>query len=527
MTEELAIQTIGLEKSFKEKEVLKGITLQVPKGSVFALLGENGAGKTTFINLLTTLSAADAGEAIVAGYDVLEEPELVREAITVTGQNVTVDPVLTGYENLVLIGKLRHVPDPQKTARELLGRFELQEAGDKPTQTYSGGMKRRLDIALSLIGDPDVIFLDEPSTGLDPAARREVWDTIDKLAQSGTTIFLTTQYMEEAEHLADIIAVLHGGRIIALGDKAAIKTAAGDTESLEEAFLALTAKGGDGLDPFDAYAVGESGAKKDAAKLMQPKERKVKRRFFKDTWTLTARMLKHNIRSMDTVMTVLGMPVLILLVFVFVLGGAMDTGEVRYVDFIVPAVLLMCMASGVSYTAFRVNGDVQSGMFDRFRTMPIARSALIGGHVAASVIVNAISCLALIAIAVLIGFRPQADAVQWVTVAGLLLLTLVAFTAIGVAFGIIARSSEGSGMFTYLLMGLLFVSSGFAPTETMPAPLQVFADYQPMTPIINSIRGAFLGLDADGQTLIALVWLLAITIVFTVIGIRVIRKQKA
>jgi ABC-2 type transport system ATP-binding protein len=238
--DKLAVIVRDLQKAYGAHEVLRGVDLSVPRGVVFALLGANGAGKTTTISILTTLLKPDAGTALVAGFDVLAQPAQVREAITVTGQNVSIDPVLTGMENLVLIARLRHVPNPKQVAIELIERFGLSAAAAKPTGTYSGGMKRRLDIAMSLIGDPQLIFLDEPTTGLDPAGRREVWSAIERLAHQGTTVMLTTQYMEEAARLADSIALLHQGTIVAFGDQAAILAAAGDAQDLESAFLTLT-----------------------------------------------------------------------------------------------------------------------------------------------------------------------------------------------------------------------------------------------------------------------------------------------
>ncbi len=217
------IQIQGLQKSFKNLNVLKGVDLAVEKGSIFALLGSNGAGKTTLIRILATLLPSDSGSASVAGSDVSVDPDRVRRAISLTGQFTAVDDVLTGRENLVLIAKLRHLPQPQRIADELLERFNLTEAANRRAGTYSGGMRRRLDIAMSLIGNPEVIFLDEPTTGLDPEGRIEVWNTIKALANSGTTVFLTTQHLEEAEQLADHIAILHEGKIIANGTLDALK----------------------------------------------------------------------------------------------------------------------------------------------------------------------------------------------------------------------------------------------------------------------------------------------------------------
>jgi ABC-2 type transport system permease protein len=234
-----------------------------------------------------------------------------------------------------------------------------------------------------------------------------------------------------------------------------------------------------------------------------------------DTWTLAVRMLKHNVRSPDTIMTVLATPLMLLFAFVFVLGGAMDTGSVPYVNFVAPVVLLMCIISGVSYTAFRVNRDVTGGMFTRLRAMPVARPALVGGHILASVIVNAVSVAVIFAVDLLIGYRPAADAGGWAISVTVLLACLVVFSVMGVAFGLIAKTDEGSGMFSYAALGLLFVSSGFAPTSSMPGPVAAFADHQPMTVIIDTIRGAQLGLAGQGSTWAAFAWLAAMFAGFT------------
>ena len=214
---ESAIRVEGLRKAFKDQEVLRGVNFEVSRGEIFALLGSNGAGKTTTINILATLLKADGGTASVNGYDVVAAPEKVRQSISLTGQFAAVDDLLTGRENLILIARLRDVPEPAQVADELLARFGLTEAANKRASAYSGGMTRRLDIAMSLVGAPSVIFLDEPTTGLDPEARLEVWRTVKTLADGGTTILLTTQYLDEAEQLADRVAILHGGTIIADG----------------------------------------------------------------------------------------------------------------------------------------------------------------------------------------------------------------------------------------------------------------------------------------------------------------------
>ncbi|WP_419997165.1 ATP-binding cassette domain-containing protein [Streptomyces boninensis] len=220
-----AISAIDLRKSYGDKTVLDGIDLNIPAGSVFALLGPNGAGKTTAVKILSTLIAADGGQAQVAGHDIATAPDGVRAAIGVTGQFSAVDGLITGEENMLLMADLHHLPkrEGRRTAAELLERFDLVEAAKKPAQSYSGGMKRRLDIAMTLVGNPRIIFLDEPTTGLDPRSRNNMWRIIRELVSDGVTVFLTTQYLEEADELADRIAVLNDGKIAAEGTAEELK----------------------------------------------------------------------------------------------------------------------------------------------------------------------------------------------------------------------------------------------------------------------------------------------------------------
>ncbi|MDR0140320.1 ABC transporter ATP-binding protein [Metabacillus idriensis] len=244
------ISVKGLKKSFADKEVLKGVDFEVQRGEIFALLGSNGAGKTTIVSILSTLMRADGGEAAICGYDVKRQTDHVRQHISLTGQFAALDGMLTGRENLRMIARLRGVSSPAHAADNLLEKFSLTEAADRRADTYSGGMKRRLDIAMSLIGNPSVIFLDEPTTGLDPEARMEVWNTVRELAIGGTTILLTTQYLEEAEQLADRIAILHGGKMITTGTLAELKKMFPQAKveyiekqpTLEEIFLAIIGK---------------------------------------------------------------------------------------------------------------------------------------------------------------------------------------------------------------------------------------------------------------------------------------------
>nr|WP_277988737.1 ATP-binding cassette domain-containing protein [Ktedonosporobacter rubrisoli] len=242
----IAIQVKGLQKSYKKLKVLQGANFTVERGSIFALLGSNGAGKTTLVKILTTLLKQDGGTAMINDFDVASQPELVRQSLSLTGQFAAVDEILTGRENLILIARLRHLTQPRQVADELLAGFGLTEAANRRASTYSGGMRRRLDLAMSLVGTPPILFLDEPTTGLDPQARIEVWKVVKELASSGITVFLTTQYLDEAEQLADRIAK---GKIIASGTLAELKRLFPPAQveyvekqpSLEEIFLGASA----------------------------------------------------------------------------------------------------------------------------------------------------------------------------------------------------------------------------------------------------------------------------------------------
>ena len=310
----------------------------------------------------------------------MSQPERVRESISLTGQFAAVDEILTGRENLIMVAKLRQVKNPGQVADDLLERFGLADAGGRRVATYSGGMRRRLDIAMSLIGNPPVIFLDEPTTGLDPEARIEVWKEIQSLANSGTTVLLTTQYLEEAEKLADRIAILHQGTIIVSGTLAELRKLLPPAKA--EVRGTPTHPGGDL--PGDRRKQGGSAA--------------MSAHVFSNTGVMLGRSIRHVTRSMDTIITVTIMPIAFMLLFRYVFGGAIQTGTDNYTNYLMPGILLIAIASGISYTGFRLFNDMQSGIFERFHSMPIARSSVLWGHVLTSLVSNAISVVVIIAV---------------------------------------------------------------------------------------------------------------------------------
>ena len=372
----------------------------------------------------------------------------------------------------MLVARLRHLEDPGTIADDLLARFSLADAAARKVSTYSGGMRRRLDIAMSLIGNPPVIFLDEPTTGLDPQARIEVWQAVKELAGHGTTVLLTTQYLDEAEQLADRIAILHEGRIIVNGTLAELKQLLPPAKveyvekqpTLEDVFLAIVGDNGKTAAPAD-----RSAGTNDVGTTMN-------KHFFGDTAVLTGRSLRHITRSPDTIITTALMPIAFMLLFVYVFGGAIHTGSHSYVNYLLPGILLITIASGISYTAFRLFLDMQSGIFERFQSMPIARSSVLWAHVLTSLVANLISLVVVVVVALLMGFRSGAGVLAWLAVAGILILFTLALTWLAVIPGLSAKSVDGAGAFSYPLIFLPFISSAFVPTATMPGPVRAFAE---------------------------------------------------
>jgi ABC-2 type transport system permease protein len=251
------------------------------------------------------------------------------------------------------------------------------------------------------------------------------------------------------------------------------------------------------------------------------------KRYFGDTAVMSGRILRHTFRSMDTLISVIFMPVLIMLMFVYVLGGAMKPGSTDYVNYVVPGVLMFTILSVVAYTAFRINNDVSGGMFDRFHSMPVSKSAILGGHVLTSVIFSVVSTIMVLLVAFLIGFRPTAGILQWLGAIALMLLFSLSLTWVSVTSGLLANSAEGASAFAYPMLGLLFISSAFAPTDSMPGVVKAFAEYQPMTPIIEAVRSLLLNEPAGDSAWVAVLWCVGIWIVFYAAAMRAYKRKRA
>jgi ABC transporter DrrB family efflux protein len=578
-----AVRVEGVVKRFGATVALDGAGLEVPAGMVFGLLGPNGAGKTTLVRILATLLAPDAGRAEVLGHDVAGEPAAVRELIGLTGQFAAVDELLTGRENLEMFGRLFNLSrkDARRRAGDLLERFGLAQAADRPARTYSGGMRRRLDIASSLVTRPQVLFLDEPTTGLDPRSRNEIWAIVRELRREGTTILLTTQYLEEADQLADRIAVIDRGKMIAEGTGNELKdrvggqilevelSSAGQRDqaqavlagvgcgepqpderpdrltlpaprnglalveeaaaglrraqigvtdiglrrpTLDDVFLQLTgappSEDGGGPGPRARRrtrpkqpAPNGPAPRGPVLRLRRPSPQTV-RSAVTDAAVVTGRNLRHFIRQPDLLVFSTIQPVLFVLLFVYVFGGAIGRslpGGVAYVDFLLPGIFVQSVTFGASQTAVGLKEDLTRGVVDRFRSMPMARSAVLAGRTVADLIRNIAIIGLMIAVGYVVGFRflgGVAGALACVAVVaafGLALSWIFAFVALTVRG---AETAQTAGF--VVIFPLVFASSVFVPVATFPDWLQTFAKINPVTVTADAARSlAFYGTTAS------------------------------
>ena len=474
---ELMIEAHGLKKRFGSTVALDGLDLEVPTGAILGVLGPNGAGKTTAIRILTTLAAPDAGSARVAGYDVVRHPRAVQRQIGVTAQDATLDEILTGRQNLVMVGRLSGLTrrDARARAETLLGEFDLTDAGDRMLREYSGGMRRRLDLAAGLVTHPPVLFLDEPTTGLDPTSRARMWSVIRELVADGATVLLTTQYLDEADELADRILVVDHGRAIADGTAAELKAETGGAR-LDIVLSESSAAAARALEPFVAGRVhvsndgrrlrapvrersrardrdrtgarrrrhrGRRGrgppalARRRLLRAHRPSGRRgrrpgggaamnvVKRRL-RDVAVLTGRNLVHISREPMQLSDVTIQPVLFTLLFVYVFGAGVSLPHGgSYTAFAIAGLLALNLTTSSMGTAVGLSTDLSSGVIDRFRTLPMWRPAVLVGRSLADLLTASVCAAIVAATGLAIGWRPEGTV--WGAVGGFALFLLFAY----------------------------------------------------------------------------------------------------
>ncbi|MFI4977268.1 MAG: ATP-binding cassette domain-containing protein [Solirubrobacterales bacterium] len=598
------IEVSGVCKSFGETQALASVDLVAEQGKVLGLLGPNGAGKTTLVRILATLLKPDSGRASVAGCDVVDDAGQLRSLIGLTGQFAAVDELLTGRENLELVGLFYRLDQDERRrqAQDVLERVSREDAADKLVKTYSGGMGRRLDVGASLVGRPRVLFLDEPTTGLDPRTRNDVWRFIEELVAGGTTVLLTTQYMEEAEHLAHRIVVIDAGQVVAQGtagelkdrlggdvlearvaspgdlDRAAALMAEvsqgvprvdpdqrsvsvpskGATEvliaagrrlqedgialadlgirhpSLDDVFLSLTGKT---ASVQADSAVADGGAANLPHAEPRPQSMS-KRRAPRVTWPTvaatrdTAGVTKRNLLRMARTPRLLVIsalqPAMLLVLFRYVLGGAIRIPGGNYVDYIVPAIFIEAVMIGGMATAIGLADDLRSGIIDRFRSLPMARSAVLAGRTLADLARSVLSLALMVGLGLLVGFRFHGSIGG--ILAGLVIVIVFGycFSWVYATIGLLTKDPETAqvaGILPFFV--LVFASSAIVPVATMPGWLQPFARHQPVSVTINAVRALLGGEPTHHWVWQSLAWSAGILLVFFMLAVRLYRNVTA
>ena len=625
-----AILVEGLTKSYKNVHALRGIDLEVPRGTVLGLLGQNGAGKTTAVRILTTLLKPDGGYAEVVGFNVVKEARALRSHIGLTGQDMALDDHLTGRESLEIVGRLYHlgIRESKKRAGELLERFSLGHAGGRTVKTYSGGMRRRLDLAASLIGNPEILFLDEPTTGLDPLSRTSLWEVIEELVNDGTTLLLTTQYLEEADRLANDIAVVDSGLIIAKGTPEELKTMIGNDileltmndadgineamsslneihsigapqvnlaekrisvslhegshqvsnilrmldengvtisdialhrPSLDDVFLTLTghdpsssssengAMAGHAIEgsvdstspdgipnaiaartPTDTAeesstiiaasaapdtATSDTTASSPAATTVAHARHIFT--FAGDFMTIMKRNLLRYIRLPNLIVWNTVQPVMFVLLFTYVFGGIIKfVVHQAYIDFLMPGIFIQAAVFGSTQTGIGISEDMDKGMIDRFKSLPMARMAVLAGRTMSDSVRNVGVVLLMTGVGALLGFRFHNGVGLFIAALALVVAFGLAFSWISAVIGLLAGDPESTQAAGFVwILPLTFASSAFVPVASMPGWLQAFAKADPVTHAVDTLRILLSGGALQVSLIETLAWIVGILIV--------------
>ncbi|MEX2587114.1 MAG: ATP-binding cassette domain-containing protein [Actinomycetota bacterium] len=592
-----AVSIAGVTKQFNGTVALDGIDLEVPEGSVVALLGPNGAGKTTIVRVLATLLRPDTGTARVFGHDVAKHPERVRELIGLTGQFAAIDELLTGQENLEMFGRLFHLSPgaARRRAGELLEQFDLGDAADRPARTYSGGMRRRLDLASSLLTRPKMLFLDEPTTGLDPRSRNQIWAELRELVAAGTTLLLTTQYLEEAEQLADRITVIDHGRAIAEGTGDQLKDLVGGrflqvslirAADREEAVKALSevgcsapqpserpdrltlSIGDDGLTTVSRAAAALEAAGIDVSDMAlrrptlddvfmdltgappgngrpftkgadlrraQPESATAEtsdapqeparprldplrvRRTVSDAGVVTVRNIRHFLRQPGLLLFSTVQPIMFVLLFAFVFSGAIGQAlpeGIDYIDFLLPGIFIQSVSFRATQTAIGLAEDLERGVIDRFRSMPMARSAVLAGRTIADLVRNLVILAIMIVVGYAIGFRFQRGVLSAMAAIAVVLAFAFALSWIFASLALWVKGVEAVQSAGFLaIFPFVFASSIFVPLETMPGWLERIAAASPVSLSADTARALSIGGDL-GSFPAAMTWVAGLLAVF-------------
>ena len=577
-----AVTAVDLGRSFGSHRAVDGVSFEVPAGTVLGLLGPNGAGKTTVVRLLSTILAPTSGRATVLGYDISTQPEQVRLRIGLAGQYATVDDVLTARENLTMVGRLSHLGARGAAARcdELLERFRLADAADRPLRTFSGGMRRRIDLAAALVRRPPLVFLDEPTTGLDPQSRLDLWVVVEELVSEGTTVVLTTQYLEEADRLADQIVVIDTGTVVASGTASELKQRIGTTvlelgfadrdsaararQVLAEQFSAVATEmpttvacAGD-ASPQMVRAVldvlGRGRYRVDLDRRATPIARRcvpathepanqLDRQLLArcsmtittftmnttdtricvdetptrpaiyelvgDVRALAARNLIRLRRDPQLIVLATVQPVLFVLMFRYVFGGAIHVPGMRYVDFLMPGIWVLTVVMGALQTAVGIAEDLQNGLIERLRSLPMNRAAMLIGRTTSDMVRNVVVVSLMTCVGFVVGFRLHTNVAEMVAAFVLLLAFAYALSWLFVLLGLLCGNAETAQALSFPIMAVLvFASGSFVPVSTMPGWMQGFARNQPVTAVVNGLRSLVLGGAATHNLMVAVSWVI-------------------